>query len=196
MNSFSVLINSKNQLRRLIDPIGHYDLDGAWPKEDQENKLSATLDIGISEEDRNLIYKELSILLSDTFSLYLKTLNYHWNVKGPMFYALHKLFEEQYKHLAEASDAIAERIRALGYLAPASFAEFTKLSKPQELETHNQNAENMLKQLCFEHEKIVKNLRTLSKHCDDCCDVSTNDLISHRIQWHEKMVWMIRSLIS
>ncbi len=196
MNSFSVLINSKNQLKRMIDPVGHYDLDGAWPKEDPENTLSSSLDIGISEENRHIIYKDLSVLLSDTFSLYLKTLNYHWNVKGPMFYALHKLFEEQYKNLAEASDVIAERIRALGYLAPASFAEFTKLSKPQETETVTQNAENMLKQLCFDHEKIVKNLRKLSIHCDDCSDVSTNDLISHRIQWHEKMVWMIRSLIT
>lgn len=134
----------------------------------------------------------LKVVLANTYTLYLKTQNYHWNVMGPHFNSLHTFFEEQYKELAEAVDEIAERIRALGDNAPGSFAEFNDLKTITEAKTKI-DAFTMIKDLIESHEMMIKNLNLILKQAEDEEDDVTQDMIVGRLAAHEKMLWMLRS---
>ncbi|EKD70041.1 MAG: hypothetical protein ACD_46C00662G0001 [uncultured bacterium] len=136
----------------------------------------------------------LSHLLADTYVLYLKTQNFHWNVDGPDFYSLHKMFEEQYNQLAAATDEIAERIRALHHKAPGSFAEFLKLSVLHEGD-HDLKAEKMVLELANDHESISKSLVKLFEVAKECDDEATLDLFIQRKKEHDKTAWMLRSTL-
>lgn len=153
------------------------------------------IDIGIQEEDRRKIADGLSRLLADSYTLYLKTHNYHWNVTGPMFQTLHVMFEQQYTELAEAVDIIAERIRALGYPAPATFTEFQRLTSIKETEGVP-TAEEMIRQLVAGQETVVRTARSMFPHVEDAHDEPTADMITERMQVHEKTAWMLRSLLA
>lgn len=137
----------------------------------------------------------LSHLLADTYVLYLKTQNFHWNVEGPNFIAYHKLFEEQYLALAGATDLIAERIRALGALAPASFKKFSMLTSLDEAGSHL-SAEDMIKELLKDHETISKQFEKLFAAAQKCKDEATLDLYIERKREHDKIAWMLRSTLS
>jgi starvation-inducible DNA-binding protein len=134
----------------------------------------------------------LSLMLADTYVLYLKTQNFHWNVTGPHFSALHAMFEEQYKQLAEAVDVIAERIRALRAPAPASFTQFLKLASLEEAD-NNLNADQMVKELLSDHEAIAKSISKLFSVMQECGDEVTLDLLIERKNEHDKTAWMLRS---
>ena len=153
-----------------------------------------SINTGINTENRTIIVDGLSRLLADTYTLYLKTHNYHWNVTGPMFTSLHTLFEEQYNELALAVDVIAERIRALGEFAPGSYQAFSKLTAIKE-ETDVPNAENMLKNLLNSHEIIVRHARELLQTTAIETDEVTADLLTQRMEFHEKNAWMMRALL-
>lgn len=152
------------------------------------------IDIGIKEEDRKRISEGLSRLLADTYTLYLKTHNFHWNVKGPLFQSLHSMFETQYKELAEAVDIIAERIRALGFPAPGSYAQFGQLSSIRE-ETGVPVAMDMVRQLVEGQEAIVRTAREIFPVAEGAHDEATLDLLNQRTSHHEKTAWMLRSLL-
>lgn len=153
------------------------------------------INIGINEPNRKAIAEGLSRLLADSYLLFLKTHNYHWNVTGPMFQALHTMFEEQYTELFTAVDEIAERIRSLGEFAPGSFQDFQKISQIKE-ETSHPNAEQMIKNLVLGQEAVTKTAREIIKIADDAHDEPTVDLLTQRMQIHEKNAWMLRSLIT
>ena len=153
------------------------------------------IDIGISKKDRKTIAEGLAKLLADTYTLYLKTHNFHWNVEGPMFNTLHLMFETQYNELALAVDAIAERIRALGHPAPGSYAAYSKLSSIKE-ETGVPKAEDMIKQLVEGQESVARTARAVFPAADKAGDEPTADLLTQRLQIHEKTAWMLRSLLS
>ena len=153
------------------------------------------IDIGISKKDRKSIADGLSKLLADTYTLYLKTHNFHWNVEGPMFNTLHLMFETQYNELALAVDAIAERIRALGHPAPGSYAAYAKLSSIKE-ETGAPKAEDMIRQLVDGQEAVARTARAVFPAADKAGDEPTADLLTQRLQIHEKTAWMLRSLLS
>ncbi len=157
-------------------------------------KAAAKIDIGISDKDRKAIATGLSHLLADTYTLYLKTHNFHWNVTGPMFNTLHLMFEQQYMELALAVDAIAERIRALGVPAPGSYAQFGKLTSLKE-ETGIPQANQMLKQLVADQEAVVRTARSIFPLVDKANDEPSADLLTQRMQVHEKTAWMLRSLL-
>lgn len=163
------------------------------------NKVEASSDneinIGISEKDRKAVCKGLNRLLADSYLLYLKTQNYHWNVTGKMFQSLHTLFEKQYQEQAMAIDVIAERIRALGEYAPGSFAAFSKVSSIKE-ETTIPSAEQMIHSLVQGNEAVVTTAREIVSLADGCEDDVTTDLMIERMQVHEKNAWMLRSLIT
>lgn len=152
------------------------------------------MDIGITDAQRKDIAKGLCHLLADTYTLYLKTHNYHWNVTGPMFNTLHLMFEAQYNELALAVDLIAERIRALGYPAPGSYREYLKLSTIPEA-TGSPSADEMIRQLVEGQESIVRTSRSIFPIVDDAHDEPTADLLTQRMQVHEKTAWMLRSLL-
>lgn len=152
------------------------------------------IDIGIPEAERNQIAQGLSRLLSDSYTLYLKTHKYHWNVVGPMFLTLHTMFEQHYTELALAVDLIAERIRALGVMAPGSYSEFAKLSSVQE-SLGQPNAKEMISDLVASHETVVRTARTIIETAEKSSDEATLDLLTQRIQTHEKTAWMLRSLL-
>jgi len=152
------------------------------------------IDIGIAEKDRRTIAKELSELLADTYTLYLKTHNFHWNVTGPMFNSLHLMFEAQYNELALAVDQIAERIRSLGERAPGSYAEFAKLTSIKEA-AGAIDAKAMITQLVEGNEAVARTARSIFPTADDVGDESTSDLLTQRLQVHEKTAWMLRSLL-
>lgn len=152
------------------------------------------IQIGISTKDRENIAAGLSKLLADSYTLYLKTHNYHWNVTGPMFSTLHTLFEEQYTELSQAVDEIAERIRALGVKAPGSYSAFAKLTSIEE-ETGEPNAEQMIKQLIIAHETVARTAREVFSIASDAADEPTAGLLTDRMQIHEKNAWMLRSLL-
>jgi len=156
--------------------------------------MNMQIDIGISEELRQEIGAGLSRLLSDTYILYLKTHNFHWNVTGPLFNTLHLMFEAQYNELALAVDLIAERIRALGVPAPGSFAQFTKLTSIPE-ETGVPAADEMIRQLLKDQETVVRTARTIFPTVEKASDQPTADLLTQRMQVHEKTAWMLRSLL-
>ncbi len=153
-----------------------------------------TINIGIEPQDREAIAKGLSRLLADSYTLYLKTHNYHWNVTGPMFATLHTLFEEQYTELAEAVDEIAERIRALGFAAPGSYSAFSGLTEIVE-ETGSATAEQMIERLVIGQETVVRTARQIFPVVDAANDEPTADLLTQRMQIHEKNAWMLRSLL-
>ncbi|MGC3961952.1 MAG: Dps family protein [Rhodocyclaceae bacterium] len=152
------------------------------------------IDIGIEKSDRAQIAEGLSKLLADTYTLYLKTHNFHWNVTGPMFNTLHLMFETQYTELALAVDAIAERIRSLGHYAPGTYAAYAKLSSIAEPDGVPA-AQDMIKQLVEGQEAVVRTARSLFDVVDDAGDEATADLLTQRIQLHEKTAWMLRSLL-
>ncbi len=152
------------------------------------------IDIGISETDRNQIADGLSRLLADSYTLYLKTHNFHWNVTGPMFATLHTLFEQQYTELATAVDEIAERIRALGVFAPGSYQQFAQLSSIEE-STDVPNATQMIEQLVAGQEAVARTARAVVPVASDASDEPTADLLTQRMQVHEKNAWMLRSLL-
>ena len=153
------------------------------------------MDIGINDQDRKQIAEGLGRLLADTYTLYLKTHNFHWNVTGPMFQTLHLMFEEQYNELALAVDLIAERIRALGEPAPGSYASFSKLTSIREEESVP-SAEAMIRQLLDGQEAVVRTARKLFPLAEEVNDQPTADLLTQRMQVHEKTGWMLRSLLS
>jgi starvation-inducible DNA-binding protein len=152
------------------------------------------IDIGISEKDRGRIAEGLSRLLADNFALYLKTHNFHWNVKGPMFQTLHVMFMEQYNELWLALDAIAERIRALGFPAPGTTSELAKLSSIPET-PGVPDAKEMVRLLVEGHEAVAKTARKIFPVVDKASDEPTADLLTQRMQVHEKTAWMLRSLL-
>ncbi len=152
------------------------------------------IDIGMNELDRSAIAKGLNHLLADTYTLYLMTHNFHWNVKGPMFNTLHLMFEGQYNELALAVDLIAERIRALGYPAPGTYGEFVELSSIKEVKGQPV-AEEMIRHLVRGQESIVKTARSLFPVVEKASDEPTADLLTQRMQLHEKNAWMLRSLL-
>lgn len=156
--------------------------------------MAQAINIGISENDRREIAEGLSRLLADTYTLYLKTHNFHWNVTGPMFQQLHKMFETQYQELAEAVDTIAERIRALGQLAPATYGEFVRLSSIRE-STGSIPASEMVRQLVDGHETIVRTARSILPVVNRANDEATLDVLTERTRYHEKTAWMLRSLL-
>ena len=153
------------------------------------------IDIGITENDRKAIAEGLSRLLADTYTLYLKTHNFHWNVTGPMFNTLHLMFEQQYTELAQAVDLIAERIRALGFPAPGSYGQYAKLSSIKE-EDGVPVANEMIRQLVAGQEAVVRTARNIFPTVDKANDEPTADLLTQRMQVHEKNAWMLRSLLA
>ncbi len=153
------------------------------------------IDIGIGDKDRKKIATQLSKLLADSYTLYLKTHNYHWNVTGPQFNTLHTMFEQQYTELAMAVDEIAERIRALGITAPGSYSEFAKLTSVEE-GTGDESAEEMIRQLVVGQETVVRTARKAFPAADAANDEPTADLLTQRMQVHEKNAWMLRSMLA
>lgn len=152
------------------------------------------VDIGIEPATREEIALGLSRLLADTYTLYLKTHNFHWNVTGPMFNTLHLMFETQYTELALAVDLIAERIRALGYPAPATYSEYAKLTSIPETEGVPKAME-MVRALVEGQEAVVRTARSLFPSAADAHDEPTADLLTQRMTLHEKNAWMLRSLL-
>lgn len=153
------------------------------------------IDIGIDAEGRERIAGGLSELLADTYTLYLKTHNYHWNVTGPLFATLHTMFEVQYTELAAAVDQIAERIRALGLPAPGSYREFAALSSIDE-DDDRPSAEEMMRRLVVGQETVVRTARAVFPLADQAGDEPTADLLTQRMQVHEKTAWMLRSMMA
>ena len=153
------------------------------------------VNIGISETDRDTIATGLSRLLADSYSLYLKTHNYHWNVEGPMFSTLHQMFEAQYTELATAVDEIAERIRTLGVKAPGSYSAFAELSSIGEA-SGDETAEDMIRELVLGQEAVARTAREVFPAAADANDEPTADLLTQRMQIHEKTAWMLRSMLA
>ena len=153
------------------------------------------INTGITTDDREAIAAGLSSLLADSYTLYLKTHNYHWNVEGPQFNTLHQMFEVQYTELATAVDEIAERIRALGIKAPGSYARFSDLTSVDEA-VGDESAEEMIRQLAIGQETIVRTARAAFPAADDANDEPTADLLTQRMQIHEKNAWMLRSMLA
>jgi starvation-inducible DNA-binding protein len=152
------------------------------------------INIGIEADTREEIAAGLSRLLADTYTLYLKTHYFHWNVTGPMFQTLHLMFETQYTELALAVDLIAERIRALGFTAPGSYTEYAKLSSIPETTTVPK-AEEMIKLLVEGQESVCRTARSIFPVLEKASDEPTADLLTQRLQIHEKTAWMLRSLL-
>lgn len=152
------------------------------------------MDIGISKEDRGTIVSGLSRLLADNFTLYLKTHNFHWNVTGPQFRTLHLMFEEQYNELWIANDQIAERIRTLGFPAPASYGEFAKLTSIKDTDGVPKATE-MVELLVNGHETVCRTIRGQFAAVEAANDQPTLDLLTQRLEVHEKTAWMLRSLL-
>lgn len=152
------------------------------------------IDIGIGAQDREKIADGLAKLLADTYSLYLKTHNFHWNVEGPMFNTLHLMFMEQYTELWNALDAIAERIRSLGYPAPGTYSEFARLTSIEET-LGVPEALEMVRLLVAGHEAVARTARASFPAAEKGGDESTADLLTQRLQVHEKTAWMLRSLL-
>ncbi|MBJ6985362.1 DNA starvation/stationary phase protection protein [Luteimonas sp. MC1750] len=159
--------------------------------------MAPGVDIGISDRDRKAISQDLGQFLSDSFTLYLKTHNFHWNVTGPMFNSLHAMFMEQYTEQWNALDETAERIRALGYNAPGSYAEFIRLSSITEEPglTEAPDWRDMVRQLVEGNEAVCRTARRALSNADDAGDDPTVDLLTQRLHVHEKNAWMLRSLL-
>jgi len=156
--------------------------------------MSQPIDIGIPEDTRVEIAEGLGRVLADTYTLYLKTHNYHWNVTGPLFNTLHLMFETQYNELWLAVDLIAERIRSLGSFAPGSYSQFAELTSINEADGVPA-AEDMIRDLVVGHETVVKTARAVFPIADVAHDEPTTDLLTQRMQEHEKTAWMLRSML-
>ena len=152
------------------------------------------INIGISTEDRKAIAEGLSRVLADTYTLYLQTHNFHWNVEGPMFNTLHLMFMGQYTELWQALDAIAERIRSLGFPAPGTYTEFARLGSLKEIQGVPEALE-MVRGLVAGHEAVARTARAVFPAAEKGGDESTVDLLTQRLQIHEKTAWMLRSLL-
>lgn len=153
------------------------------------------LNIGINAEDRQKIADGLSQLLADSYTLYLKTHNYHWNVEGPLFNTLHLMFEQHYTELATAVDEIAERIRALGVKAPGSYSAYAALTNVAE-GTGEESAEDMIRELVKGQETVARTAREAFKAAEAANDEPSADLLTQRMQIHEKNAWMLRSMLA
>ena len=153
------------------------------------------IDIGIKQQDREQIANALAHLLADTYTLYLKTHNFHWNVTGPMFQTLHTMFEGQYNELALAVASIAERIRTLGFPAPGPYKAFAELSSIKE-EDGVPVAPDMIRLLVEGQEAVVRTARGIFPLLEKVSDEPTADLLTQRMQVHEKTAWMLRSLLA
>nr|WP_290226276.1 Dps family protein [Trichocoleus desertorum] len=160
----------------------------------QAQSKGIAINIGIDEADRKEIVDGLSRLLADTYTLYLKTHNFHWNVTGPMFQTLHLMFETQYNELALAVDLIAERIRALGFPAPGTYSDFARLSSIEET-PGVPSADEMIRLLVAGQEAVVRTARSVFPATERVNDEPTADLLTQRMQIHEKTAWMLRSLL-
>lgn len=156
--------------------------------------MNPKINIGIPEPVRDEIAKGLGKVLADTFTLYLKTHYFHWNVTGPMFNTLHLMFETQYNELWTSTDDIAERMRALDEHAPGTYAEFTKLTSIKETSS-TPGAQEMIAQLLEGHETVARTARSVFPAAEKGNDEATADLLTQRIQYHEKTAWMLRSLL-
>ncbi len=163
-------------------------------KDKKDKGALAQMDTGIAHEERARIADGLSRLLADTYTVYLKTHNFHWNVTGPMFNTLHLMFETQYNELWLATDLIAERIRSLGFPAPGTYGEFTKLSSIRET-PGVPKAEAMIRLLVEGNEAVVRTARGIFPLVDGAHDEPSADLLTQRMQVHEKNAWMLRSLL-
>lgn len=153
----------------------------------------SSIEIGIAEDDRLAIAEGLKVLLADSYTLYLQTHNFHWNVTGPQFRELHLMFEEHYTELATAVDEIAERIRTLGVAAPGTYKAFASLANIQEVEGVP-SAKEMISLLTRAHEQVVKSCRAVLSKAQDADDESSASLVSDRMRIHEKTAWMLRAL--
>jgi starvation-inducible DNA-binding protein len=151
--------------------------------------------IGISDKDRGAIATGLSRLLADTYTLYLTTHNFHWNVTGPMFNSLHQMFMQQYTELWNAADLIAERIRALGHVAPGSYAQYGQLTSLDDAPIKPPAALEMVRILVNGHEAVARTARALFPIADKAADEPTADLLTQRLSVHEQTAWMLRSLL-
>jgi starvation-inducible DNA-binding protein len=154
-----------------------------------------SINIGLSEQDRSAIAQGLSRVLADTYTLYLTTHNFHWNVTGPMFTSLHTMFMEQYTALWDAVDPIAERIRSLGFHAPGSYAEFGRLTSIPDAPVEPPQALEMVRILVKGHEAVARTARELFPVADRAADEPTADLLTQRLTYHEQTAWMLRSLL-
>ncbi len=159
------------------------------------NVSAPPINIGINEKDRAGIAKGLSHLLADTYTLYLTTHNFHWNVTGPMFNTLHTMFMAQYTELWNAVDPVAERIRSLGHPAPGSYAQFAKLASVPDAPTEPPKALEMVRILVQGHEAVARTARALFPLADKAGDEPTADLLTQRLTVHEQTAWMLRSLL-
>ncbi len=155
----------------------------------------SSINIGISDKDRAAMAEGLSKLLADTYTLYLTTHNFHWNVTGPMFNTLHQMFMVQYTELWNAVDPIAERIRSLGHVAPGSYAQFAKLSSLKDAPATPPKALEMVRILVEGHEGVARTARALFPLADQASDEPTADLLTQRLTVHEQTAWMLRSLL-
>lgn len=153
------------------------------------------INIGLNDSQRKAIADGLSKVLADSYSLYIKTHNYHWNVTGPQFNALHTMFESQYTELAPAIDEIAERIRALGHLAPGSYKEFSELTSIKDGD-NRLTANEMVKELVEGQETVARTCRSLISTVEEAGDEPTADLLTVRMQTHEKNAWMLRAMLA
>lgn len=153
------------------------------------------IDIGISEKDRSSITEGLSHLLADTYTLYLTTHNFHWNVTGPMFNSLHSMFMLQYTELWNAVDPVAERIRALGHAAPGSYAQFVRLTSLPDPPNTPPKATEMIAILAHGHEAVARTARSLYPAVEQARDEATADLLTQRIGVHEQAAWMLRAML-
>ncbi len=156
---------------------------------------SPAINIGIADKDRAAIAKGLSRLLADTYTLYLTTHNFHWNVTGPMFNSLHTMFMAQYTELWTAVDPVAERIRSLGHPAPGSYAQFSKLSSVPDAPANPPKAMEMVRILVEGHEAVARTARAIFPLVDKAGDEPTADLLTQRLTVHEQTAWMLRSIL-
>ncbi len=161
----------------------------------KKNNQTNSIDIGISEGDRTEIVQGLSRLLADTYTLYLTTHNFHWNVTGPQFNTLHNMFMAQYTELWTAVDPIAERIRSLGFPAPGSYKAYSELSSLPDAPNSPPKASEMVEILVKGHETVARTAREVFKIADKADDQPTADLLTQRLNIHEKTAWMLRSLL-
>lgn len=157
--------------------------------------MATKIDIGISDKDRQAIANGLSKLLADTYTLYLTTHNFHWNVTGPMFNTLHTMFMGQYTELWNAVDPIAERIRSLGHFAPGSYKQFSELTSLPDVPATPPKAVEMIKILVKGHEAVARTARSTFALAGEADDQPTADLLTQRLDIHEKTAWMLRSLL-
>ena len=150
---------------------------------------------GISAADRKKVAEALGVVLADTYMLFIKTQGVHWNVTGPTFMGVHTLTEEQYENMYQAIDGLAERIRALGHKAPASYTKYGELSSIRDKD-EVQTVQQMLDMLIADHETVVLNMRAATEWCEEKNDYVTADMLTARMSWHEQAVWMLKSMAS